>query len=89
MYNANNMLDDTHPKIRQMQIEGYRRMTPQQKMRCVTDLINAARQMAAMWIRQQYGDISERELQLRLGALWLDRDAMIRVFDWDPKEKGY
>lgn len=81
--------DDTHPKIRQMQIEGYRRMTPQQKMRCVTDMINAARQMSAMRIRQQYGDISERELQLRLGALWLDRETMIRVFDWDPKEKGY
>ena len=45
--------------------------------------------MAAMRIRQQYGEMSERELQLRLGALWLDRETMIRVFDWDPKEKGY
>ena len=81
--------DDTHPKIRQMQIEGYRRMTPQQKMQCMTDLINAARRMAATRIRKQYGDISEREMQLRLGALWLDRETMIKVFDWDPVEKGY
>ncbi len=81
--------NDTHPKIRQMQIEGYRRMTPQQKMECIISMTNAVRQMAAMRIRKQYGDISEYEMRLRLAALWLDRDIMIKVFNWDPKEKGY
>ncbi len=31
----------------------------------------------------------ERELALRLGALWLDRETMIRAFDWDPEIHGY
>jgi len=34
-------------------------------------------------------DLSERELRLRLAALWLDRETMIEVFAWDPEEMGY
>ncbi|MEE8584101.1 MAG: hypothetical protein V3T83_04545 [Acidobacteriota bacterium] len=46
--------------------------------------------MAAARIREQYGPrISDRELQMRLAALQLDRKIMIEVFDWDPEEKGY
>jgi len=41
--------------------------------------------------RKQYGEISEREQKLRLAALWLNRETMIRVFDrdWDPQKAGY
>ena len=28
-------------------------------------------------------------LCLRLAALWLDRETMIKVYDWDPDKKGY
>ena len=49
-----------------------------------------AQQMAAMRIQAQYGpDLSERELRLRLAALWLDRETMIEAFGWDPEAKGY
>jgi hypothetical protein len=87
--NFESQLSDTHPHIRNIIIEGYRRMTPQQKLRCVSDMTNSVQQMAASRIRKQYGDISESELRLRLASLWLDRETMIRVFRWDPKEKGY
>ena len=40
-------------------------------------------------ILKQYGTISEHEQRLRLAALWLDRDIMIRVFNWDPLKEGY
>ena len=39
--------------------------------------------------KEQYGEIPEREQKLRLSALWLNRETMIRVFDWDPQESGY
>ena len=35
------MLSDTHPKIQQMLIEHYRKMTAQQKLECVTELNHA------------------------------------------------
>jgi len=41
-------------------------------------------------IQARYGpDLTERELRLRLAALWLDRETMIEAFGWDPEVEGY
>lgn len=81
---------DTPPDIEEIVLEGYRRMTPAQKLRRVVELGVAVQTMAAARIRDRYGpEISERELRLRLAALQLDRQTMIEVFNWDPEEKGY
>ena len=80
---------DLPSDIKNILIEGYRKMTPQQKMQRVSELSKAVQQLALVRIQKQYGDISEREKKLRLASLWLDRETMIRVFDWDPSEKGY
>ena len=82
-------ISDTAPPIQEVVLEGYRKMTPQEKMRRVTELNRAVMQLALARIRLQYGDISEREQQLRLASLWLDRQTMLRVFQWDPRQKGY
>lgn len=82
-------LTDTHPTIQKILIEGYRKMTPQEKLKRVSELTISIQQLALARIRKQYGDISEREQQLRLASLWLDREVMRKVFDWDPEEKGY
>ncbi len=81
---------DTPPEIEERQLEGYRRMTPREKLRRIVELNRSVAQMAAAGIRARYGpDLSERELLLRLAALRLDREVMIEVFDWDPEVKGY
>ncbi|MCP4405210.1 MAG: hypothetical protein GY801_48900 [bacterium] len=82
-------LNDTAPSVKKILLEGYRKMTPQQKLRRVNEMTKSVQQMALLRIRKQYGDIPERETQLRLASLWLDRETMIRVFNWDPKQKGY
>lgn len=64
-------------------------MTPSQKIQCVCELNQAVQQLALARILKQYGPLSEYEQRLRLAALWLDRETMVRVFDWDPVEKGY
>jgi hypothetical protein len=70
--------------------EGYRRMSAADKLRRVADLNEAILELAAARIRRERGaDIPERELRLRLASLWLDRGTMVRVFGWDPEEKGY
>jgi len=79
---------DTPIHIRKKLIAGYRKMTPQQKLQQVSELTKTVQQLALARIRKQYGNISEREQRLRLGALWLPRETMIRVFNWDPKEQG-
>jgi len=81
---------DTPPDIEEIVLERYRQMHPFEKLMQVFELNQMAQQMAALRIQAQYGpDLSERELRLRLAALWLDRDLMIEAFGWDPEVKGY
>jgi hypothetical protein len=81
---------DTPPEIEEILLEGYRRMTPLERLLQVFELNRMAQQMAAMRIQARYGpNLSERELRLRLAALWLDRETMIAAFGWDPEVKGY
>ncbi|MDM8521316.1 hypothetical protein QUF64_14820 [Anaerolineales bacterium HSG6] len=82
-------IQDTHPHIQKLIIEGYRQMSPQEKFKRVTELTIAIQQLALARIIKQYGQISEREQQLRLASLWLEPEIMIRVFQWDPHKKGY
>jgi hypothetical protein len=81
---------DTPPEIEEILLEGYRRMTPLEKLLQVFELNRMAQSMAAMRIQARYGpNLSEQELRLRLAALWLDRETMIAAFGWDPEIKGY
>ncbi|MCP3982461.1 MAG: hypothetical protein GY716_24425, partial [bacterium] len=72
---------DTPPDIEEIVLEGYRRMSPSQKLQRVVELGVATEAMAAARIRARYGpEISPRELRLRLAALQLDRRTMVDVF---------
>jgi hypothetical protein len=80
---------DTPPEVETILLEGYRRMSPAEKLARVLDLNRAVDDLARARLRKQYGpDLSEREERLRLAALHLDRETMIRVFDWDPDVHG-
>ncbi|HEX9669273.1 MAG TPA: hypothetical protein VGC93_07280 [Thermoanaerobaculia bacterium] len=80
---------DTAPEVEAILLEGYRRMSPAEKLGRVLDLNRAVEELARARLRKQYGpDLSEREERLRLAALHLDRETMIRVFDWDPEVHG-
>jgi len=82
-------ISDTSPEAERFLIEGYRRMTPTQKLQRVASLNRALVLLQKARIRAQYGDISDDEMRLRLGALRLGRETMIKVFGWDPDEKGW
>jgi hypothetical protein len=81
---------DTPAEVEQRLVEEYRRMTPGQRLMMALEMNRAVQQLATARIQAQYGpDLPERELRLRLAALWIDRDTMIRAFGWDPQVKGY
>lgn len=82
-------MNDTHPETLKVLISGYRRMSPQQKLKQINDLTKTVQLCALSRIKEQYGEISEQEQKLRLASLWIDRKTMIKAFGWDPKEKGY
>lgn len=82
-------ISDTPRHIQEILTAGYRRMSPQKKLKRVSELTKAVQQLALARIRRQYGKLSEREQRLRLASLWLDRETMIKVFNWDPSVEGY
>lgn len=71
-----------------MMIEAIRSMSPAQKFERVASLNAAVRQLAAARIREQYQPATEREVRLRVAALWLDDETMRRAFGWDPALQG-
>lgn len=82
-------LADTSPEAERILIEGYRRMTPTQKLQRVASLNWQLVVLQKARIRADYGDISDEEMRMRLGALRLGRDMMIKICGWDPDEKGW
>jgi hypothetical protein len=84
-----NRITDTSETAEKILIEGYRNMPANKKLAQVAALTQMVQKMALSRIRLQYGDVSERELRLRLAALWLPRETMIELFNWDPEIEGY
>jgi hypothetical protein len=83
-------ISDTPPEVEEMLLEGYRRMTPAERLTRALDLGRAVQQLALARIHERFGaDLSEREARLRLAALWLPRETMVKVFGWDPEVEGY
>ncbi len=80
---------DTSPEAEAFLLEGYRRMSPADKLRRVASLNRALSQLAAARICAQYGDVSEEEMRLRRGAFRLGRETMVKVCGWDPEVEGW
>ncbi|MGC8640153.1 MAG: hypothetical protein ACP5XB_09790 [Isosphaeraceae bacterium] len=81
--------DDTDPAVRAMLIEGYRAMSPAQKLERVWLLTRTVQEIALADIRRRHPDADEREQMLRLASRRLDPEVMDRVFGWDVRKVGY
>ncbi len=80
---------DTSPKAERILFEAYRRMPPWEKVRRMTEMTQACAQFARAGIRMRHPDATEREIRFRLAAFTVDRETMIRAFEWDPEVEGY
>jgi hypothetical protein len=62
---------DTPPEIERLQIEGWRRMSTEEKAALVTALTNAAFTMTLAGIRDRYPNATPAEHRLRLALITL------------------
>lgn len=81
--------NDTNPKVEAFLIEGYRRMSPSQKLERVRSLTRAVQEFALLDVRRRHPNADEREHALRVASRWLEPDLMVRAFGWDVRERGY
>ncbi len=80
---------DTKPEAMAVLIEGYRRMTAEEKLRKVDELNKFLVALIEAEVRKRYPDADEREIRLRVASRWLPPELMKKAFGWNPKERGY
>ncbi|HEX4418821.1 MAG TPA: hypothetical protein VH165_13010 [Kofleriaceae bacterium] len=68
--------------------ELWRRATPSQKLRKVFGIGKMINDLVRGELRRRYPEASAREVELRRAARNLDRETMIRAFNWDPALHG-
>jgi hypothetical protein len=81
--------NDTHPKIELLLVEGYRKMSPSQKLERVRALTRAVQELALADVRRRHPDADSREQALRLASRWIEPELMVRAFGWDVRKVGY
>ena len=81
--------EDTSPDIDRRLFDAYRGMPSWEKARRVDEDSLALEELARLGIRQRHPDAGDEEIRLRVAALRLDRDTMMRAFGWDPHIRGY
>ncbi len=79
---------DVAPQIEALVVEGWRRMSPAEKIRQVRELIRTTRRFAVAGLRNRHPGAPDSEIHRRLAAFWLDPDMQVRVFgaESDPAE---
>jgi hypothetical protein len=80
---------DTHPQLKPIIIEGYRKMSPSQRFNLAMEMSEAIRDLAKVGIIKRHPGITSEELRKRLGALALGRELSIKANGWDPEKEGY
>lgn len=71
---------DTTADIEQRQIDAWRRLSPGERLRLVSDSSRAVIDLSLAGIRRRYPQASERECFLRLAAILLGVDTARRVY---------
>lgn len=71
---------DTPEDIERRQLEGWRRMTPLEKLRTVSALSRGAQELTLAGIRQRHPEASERECLLRLAEIKIGRALTARLY---------
>jgi len=78
---------DTSREAEELQFAYWRQLTPAQKARIVAGLTRMTNQLARAGIRMRHPHATNREVELRLMALRVDREAMVRFLGWDPERE--
>lgn len=80
---------DTKPEAMAVLIEGYRKMSAEEKLRKIDELNKFLVALIEAEVRKRYPNADEREIRLRVASRWLPPELMRKAFGWDPKERGY
>ena len=81
-------ISDTSPEADELMFQLWRQATPAQKLRKVFGIGKMINELVRGELRKRYPEATAREIELRLASRILDRQTMIRAFQWDPDLQG-
>ena len=82
------LTSDTSLEAEREQVELWRRMSPLEKVRAVTEIGRAVQQLSLAGIRLRHPDASDQECMLRLAVLTLGRQLASRVYPETTRLSG-
>ena len=71
---------DTTADMEQRQVDAWRRLSPVERLRLVSDTTRAVTELSLAGIRRRHPQASERECFLRLAAIMLGVDTTRRIY---------
>jgi hypothetical protein len=75
---------DTHPHAHKVQLEVYRRLSPERKVEIAAALSEAVRELATEGIRQRHPEYDEQGVRRALIALLYGGEVARRLWPGDP-----
>lgn len=82
-------MQDTTPEAERILIEMTRRAPMWKRAEQLSNLIDAQRVLVLADLRRRYPNADAEELHKRMAARLLPLEDVIRIFGWNPEEKGY
>lgn len=79
---------DTDRAVEERMFARYRAMSTDEKLAHVGALGRLVEEVALAGLRRKYPDAGDDENRLRLLARSVDRATMIRLYGFDPEERG-
>ena len=79
---------DTPPEVDELMFQLWRKASHAQKLEKVLGIGRMINDLVRGELRRRYPDATPREIELRLVSRNLDRETMIRAFQWDPEIEG-
>jgi hypothetical protein len=86
---AKRLFEDTDEATERRLIELTRQMSDDKKLRLLFDQIETGRQLSLAGLKNRYPWASQEELKKRYAALVLDRETVMKIYEWDPEKEGY
>ena len=74
------LASDTSSENQRIQVELWRRMSPLERLRAVTEISRSVQELSLAGIRLRHPDASDRECMLRLAVLKLGRRLACQVY---------
>jgi hypothetical protein len=77
--------NDTSDDAATMQLEIYRRMSPQARLQVGLELTALSRELLVMGIRQRHPEYDERQIHLAFLRLWVGAPLFAKAFPGAPE----